>query len=109
MRGVFLPFKPALPNTVKSAADCTPIPEATIELWLTNPEGRYDDQHRATVVAGDEGAYRFESNPPRDYGFRPPHIHIRASADGFRPLVTQHYPEEGRSEATFDIVLIPTN
>lgn len=96
-----------LTGRVKSAHDCAPIPNARIEFWLTNPEGRYDDQHRATVVADDAGVYRFESNRPRDYGFRPPHIHIRVTADGFRSLVTQHYPEEGASNAAFDLVLVP--
>ena len=96
-----------LTGTVKSARDCAPIPKANIELWLTNPEGDYDDSHRATVISDDAGSYRFESNPPLDYGFRPPHIHLRITAEGFKPLVTQHYPEEGRASAEFDLVLIP--
>ena len=98
-----------LGGTVKSAADCAPIPEAVIEFWLANPEGTYDDQHRATVFSGPAGTYRFESNPPVDYGYRPPHIHMRVTAEGYRPLVTQHYPGEGASEAQFDLVLIPTD
>ena len=96
-----------LSGTVRSAADCAPIPKAKVELWLTNPEGDYDDQHRATIIADDSGAYRFESNLPPNYGFRPPHIHLRISAGGFRTLVTQHYPEKGSSKAEFDLVLIP--
>ena len=94
-------------GTVKSAPDCTPISKAVIEFWLTNPEGEYDDQHRATVVSDQSGAYRFESNRPADYGFRPPHIHLRITAEGFQSLVTQHYPQEEISQARFDIVLIP--
>lgn len=94
-------------GTVKSARDCTPIAKAAIEFWLNNPEGEYDDQHRATVVSDHSGAYRFESRRPADYGSRPPHIHLRIAAEGFKPLVTQHYPEEGISKARFDIVLIP--
>ncbi|MGD8242592.1 MAG: hypothetical protein PVF59_07205 [Desulfobacterales bacterium] len=96
-------------GTVKSAGDCTPISKAAIEFWLTNPEGHYDDQHRATVISDHSGDYRFESHRPTDYGFRPPHIHLRISAEGFKPLVTQHYPEEGTSKARFDIVLIPVD
>jgi protocatechuate 3,4-dioxygenase beta subunit len=94
-------------GTVKSARDCTPISKAAIEVWLTNPDGDYDDQHRATVLSDHSGAYRFESNRPTDYAFRPPHIHLRITAQGFEPLVTQHYPEEGVATARFDIVLIP--
>lgn len=92
---------------VKSARDCTPIAKATIEFWLTNPEGDYDDQHRATVISDHSGTYRFESGRPTDYGFRPPHTHLRITVEGFKTLVTQHYPEEGISKARFDIVLIP--
>ncbi len=92
---------------VKSARDCRAIPGAVLELWLTNPRGEYDDQHRATVIAGPSGDYRFESSRPTDYGFRPPHIHLRISAEGFKVLVTQHYPADGISAARFDIALIP--
>jgi protocatechuate 3,4-dioxygenase beta subunit len=94
-------------GTLKSARDCTPIAGAAIEIWLTNPRGQYDDQHRATVIANDAGAYRFESNRPTNYGFRPPHVHLRITAEGYEPLVTQHYPAEGADHARFDIVLIP--
>ena len=98
-----------LTGTVKSAADCAPIPEAAIELWLANPEGVYDDRHRATVHSDDSGSYRFESNPPVDYGYRPPHIHMRVTAVGFKPLVTQHYPGVKTPGTHFDLVLIPTD
>jgi protocatechuate 3,4-dioxygenase beta subunit len=96
-----------LSGKVLSAADCVPIPGAAIELWLANPEGVYDDAHRAKVVSDASGAYRFESDLPPDYGYRPPHIHLRITAQGFKPLVTQHYPEEGRTMAGLDLVLIP--
>ena len=96
-----------LTGTVKSAADCAPIPEATVEFWLANPQGEYDDAHRATVISDGSGNYRFESHHPPDYAFRPPHIHLRVSAAGFNPLVTQHYPATGAGQARFDIVLVP--
>ncbi len=94
-------------GTVKSAADCDAIAKATIEFWLASPEGEYDDAHRATVVSDDSGIYRFESHPPPDYAFRPPHIHLRVTAAGFKTLVTQHYPQAHKSKARFDIVLVP--
>jgi len=96
-----------LTGKVQSAVDCAPIPRAKIEFWMANPEGQYDDQHRATVIADQTSGYRFESGSPPDDGFRPPHIHLRVTAEGFKPLVTQHYPAEGTSEARFDLVLIP--
>ncbi|HWR73774.1 MAG TPA: intradiol ring-cleavage dioxygenase [Nitrospirota bacterium] len=96
-----------LKGTVRSAKDCTPVPRAVIEFWLAGPEGVYDDAHRATVVADASGSYWFESSLPKPYYGRPPHIHIRVSATVFRTLVTQHYPEAGKTEAVFDLVLLP--
>jgi protocatechuate 3,4-dioxygenase beta subunit len=98
-----------LTGTVKSAVDCAPVPQAEIEFWLANPAGVYDDRHRAAVVADASGVYRFESSRPPNYGGRPPHIHMRITAAGFKPLVTQHYPVVGASEARFDVVLTPAD
>jgi protocatechuate 3,4-dioxygenase beta subunit len=96
-----------LSGVVKSAHDCAPIAGARIEFWLAGPSGDYDDDHRASVLADQAGAYRFESNYPPKYSFRPPHIHLKVSAPGFKSLVTQHYPRQGQSQASFDLVLIP--
>lgn len=98
-----------LTGHVRSSADCTPLAEAVIEVWLTGPDGSYDDDHRATIFSNDSGQYQFESNFPPGYSGRPPHIHIRVSANGFRTLVTQHYPEAGQQTGEFDLVLIATN
>ena len=97
-----------LSGAVLAAGSCEPIPNARIEFWLANPKGEYDDAHRATVPAGAGGRYRFESNVPVSYGGRPPHIHVRVTAPGYRELVTQHYPEDGQKEANFDLILEPT-
>jgi len=96
-----------LTGTIRSAADCAAIKGASIEFWLTGPDGHYDEDHRATLFAGDEGEYRFESNFPPPYGPRPSHIHVRVSTPGFRTLVTQQYPKAGESGASFDLVLVP--
>ena len=84
---------------------CRPIRRARVELWLANPRGQYDDAHRATLFAAPDGRYRFTSNRPPAYQGRPPHIHVRVSARGFRTLVTQHYPRSGRTAAVFNLVL----
>jgi protocatechuate 3,4-dioxygenase beta subunit len=94
-----------LTGRVLAARTCRAIPRARIEFWLANPQGEYDDAHRATVFAGRRGGYRFQSNKPPSYESRPPHIHIRVSARGFRTLVTQHYPRAVRSSAVFNLVL----
>ena len=95
-----------LSGTVLAAEECKPIPNAHIEFWLANPRGEYDDAHRATVLAGKRGEYRFESNVPVSYGGRPPHIHVRVRAPGYEELVTQHYPERSQRKANFDLVLL---
>ena len=96
-----------LNGVVRSSANCAPITNAKIELWLTAPGGDYDDDHRATIYSDDTGAYSFESNSPPGYSGRPPHIHIRISANGFSTLATQHYPEIGQKTGEFDLVLVP--
>jgi protocatechuate 3,4-dioxygenase beta subunit len=96
-----------LKGVVRSSVDCSPIQGARLEFWLAGPDGRYDDDHRATLLSDHSGAYRFESNFPPAYSGRPPHVHIRATADGFKTLVTQHYPAPGQVEAAFDLVLVP--
>jgi catechol 1,2-dioxygenase len=94
-----------LSGRVLAARTCRAIPRARIELWLANADGEYDDAHRATVIAGRRGSYRFQSNKPPAYSTRPAHIHLRVSARGYRTLVTQHYPRANRSSAVFNIVL----
>jgi protocatechuate 3,4-dioxygenase beta subunit len=96
-----------LHGIVRSSKDCGPVPGARIELWLAGPDGGYDDAHRATIITDASAAYRFESSLPPPYYGRPPHIHLRVSAKGFKTLVTQHYPSHGTVNAVFDIVLVP--
>ena len=97
-----------LGGIVRSSENCVPIANAKIELWLTNSEGVYDDDHRATIYSDNHGAYFFESNFPPGYSGRPSHIHIRISVSGFKTLATQHYPKSGSKSGVFDIVLVPT-
>ncbi len=96
-----------LEGKVKSSADCSPVKSARIEFWLSGPDGEYDDSHRATLYSDDSGEYRFESNFPKPYSGRPPHIHIRVTAANFKTLVTQRYPEKGKTAGYFDLVLVP--
>lgn len=90
---------------VRSASDCGPLADARVEIWLVNPEGRYDDAHRATVRVDSHGDFAFESNPPIAYEGRPPHIHLRVTAPGLDPFVTQHYPQAGDDGARIDITM----
>ena len=58
------------------------------------------------MIPGKRGRYRLESNVPVSYGSRPPHIHVRVRASGYKVLVTQYYPERGQRKANFDLVLV---
>lgn len=96
-----------LSGKVLSSEDCRVLPGSRLEFWLVNPQGTYDDAHRATLFADRNGSYRFESSRPIDYVGRPPHIHIMVTASGHERLITQHYPKQGLSEADFNLVLLP--
>lgn len=96
-----------LTGVVRSAAGCSPIPDARIEVWMAGPDGEYRDEYRATFYADENGVYTFESHFPPPYSGRPSHHHLLVSAEGFQTLVTQHYPAAGHAGATFDPVLLP--
>ena len=94
-------------GTVRSARGCGPLPAARLEWWSADPRGRYDDAHRATQVADPTGRYRYETDFPGRYPGRPPHLHVRVTAPGHRPLVTQLYPSAGQPAIEVDFVLNP--
>ncbi|MBJ6750079.1 intradiol ring-cleavage dioxygenase [Geomonas sp. Red421] len=96
-----------LSGTVRSSADCSPIPKARIEFWQAGPDGRYDDAYRATVYSDSKGRYRLQTFPAVPYANRPPHIHILVDVKDFEGLVTQHYPKRGAKGAQLDLVLVP--
>ena len=72
---------------------------------MANPDGKYTDDYRATVIADKEGQYTFESHVPPPYTSRPPHIHIKVTAAGHKVLVTQHYSKKDQDTANFDLIL----
>jgi len=74
---------------------------------MTGPQGRYGDTWRATLYSDKKGKYYFLSHSATNYATRPPHIHIKVSAPGFKELVTQHYPAKDAGIGVFDLVLIP--
>ena len=96
-----------LMGTVKSATDCKPVVNARIEIWMAGPQGHYGDDWRATLFSAGNGRYYFRSHAPPNYGTGRPHIHVKVSGDGYKTLITQHYPVENAGEAVFDLVLVP--
>lgn len=98
-----------LKGRVLSGRDCRPLAGARVEYWLVNPQGEYDDDHRATLYSDRHGYYHCETNRPTDYVGRLPHIHLLVNAAGHHQLITQHYPAQGQTVAQFDLVLEPRN
>ena len=94
-------------GSVRSASDCNPVAGARIEWWAANPGGSYDDEHRATQQADANGRYRYETDFPAGYFFRPPHLHVSVTSPGYRTLITQIYPKRGETSINFDFVLVP--
>ena len=97
-----------LMGRVKSAADCTPIAGAMIEVWMVGPQGHYGDDWRATLFSAGNGGYYLRSHVPPGYGTGRAHIHIKVSSAGYQTLITQHYPVNDAGEGIFDLVLVPT-
>jgi protocatechuate 3,4-dioxygenase beta subunit len=93
-------------GTVKSSGTCEPIADARIEWWQTNPEGRYDDDHRGAWLTDNKGQYRIETDFPPPYSGRPSHVHFKVFAPGHRTLTTQVYPGKGQDILKFDFILI---
>src|SRR5574341_1898157 len=87
--------------------DCRPLPDARIEWWHAGASGEYDDAHRGSLKGNRDGSYRFSTDFPGKYPGRPPHIHFKIFAPGYRDLTTQLYLRGGEKEATFDFVLRP--
>lgn len=92
-------------RVMNAASPETPVAGAKLELWQTDGSGRYYPEAkgdysdfrdaemdlRGTVIADANGYFDVLSLFPKEYWPRPPHIHYRISADGFRTLITQHY------------------
>ena len=94
-------------GTVRSTVACRPLGGARLEWWSANPQGEYDDAHRATQGAAADGRYRYETDIPGRYPGRPVHLHLRVTAPGHRPLITQIYPQPKQHTLSLDLVLEP--
>lgn len=96
-----------------------PIPGATIDIWQTAPNGLYasQDEEQDTYsfhgfqTVGADGRYAFTTVKPVEYTvpsdgpvgdilracgrhpWRPSHLHYIVEAQGYRPLVTEIFPD----------------
>jgi protocatechuate 3,4-dioxygenase beta subunit len=84
--------------------DGHPVDKAVIEIWQTDPYGRYKDQRDKSpgprdpdfqywgkAVTGPDGAYSFTTLVPGAYQPRPAHIHFKIWSDGKVRLTSQIY------------------
>jgi catechol 1,2-dioxygenase len=87
------------------------IPGAKVDVWQADREGNYDIndpkdalnpkfpyKFRAVQNAGPEGDFAFSTIRPGHYSigenkWRTGHIHVKVSAEGYKPLTTQLYFE----------------
>ncbi|MEL6563753.1 MAG: dioxygenase [Pseudomonadota bacterium] len=100
--------------------DGNPIPGAELDIWQTAPNGLYASQDaaqdiysfHALMTVGDDGRYRFTTVKPVEYTvpsdgpvgdilnacgrhpWRPSHLHYIVKAPGFKPLVTEIFPDD---------------
>jgi protocatechuate 3,4-dioxygenase beta subunit len=117
--------------------NCEPLAGATIDVWQADASGAYDSAGfvlRGVMTTDADGMFELHTIIPGHYlngsTYRPAHIHVKASAPGYRPLTTQLYFEgdpynegdpwirdslimalddaaEGGKLARYDIVLLP--
>ena len=94
-----------------------PAPDALVEIWQCDANGRYHhpwDRRNAPLDenfqgygrtrTGADGRYRFRTIRPVAYPGRAPHVHFTIKGHGFEPLVTQMYVQ-GAPENAHDSVL----
>lgn len=84
------------------------LPNALLEIWQANAQGRYDNDdpqrapaanlfvNRARLLTDENGYYEYETVHPGAYrtspdAWRPPHIHYWIRKQNYRDLVTQLY------------------
>ena len=97
--------------------DGNPVPDATVFIWSSTPDGKYSGIHegipagyyRCQLQTGDDGRFVVNSTVPVPYTipdngpvggllvsmgrhtWRPAHVHYKVCKDGYRELITQSY------------------
>lgn len=95
-----------------------PIQGAKVDVWQADKDGNYDVadpddnnnpnipyQFRRWQTVGNDGGFEFKTIRPGHYQigenrWRTGHIHVKVSAEGYRPLTTQLYFEHDEHNAT---------
>lgn len=107
-----------LSGRVTSAEDGHPLAGAMLDVWQTNKHGYYENQDetqpefnlRGRLLTDEQGRYELRTIIPGAYevtrggpvaelllalgrpAWRPSHIHVKVSCDGFAPLTTMLFP-----------------
>lgn len=97
---------------------CQPIPNAIVDVWQTNSQGKYSSLDTSTqgscrgyVMTDQHGSFSFETHIPGTYGLQfgnsgpikgldfplwgPRHIHVAVAAEGYELLSTEiHFQDD---------------
>lgn len=79
--------------------DGNPLPGAVLDFWQADEAGVYDLDGfnlRGKLKTDDEGRYHLQTIRPGNYPisdteYRCAHIHVKVTAEGYKPLTTQLY------------------
>ena len=87
-----------LTGTVTSAARCTPLANAELDIWYADADGAYDNagyHFRGMLRTDARGRFELRTIVPGHYlngpRYRPAHIHVKLRARGHDELTTQLY------------------
>lgn len=90
-------------------SSCRPLDNVNVEIWQAAASGKYNNprdpnpapldpnfRYWAETYTNEDGEYLFKTILPGEYPanrdwIRPPHIHFRVSALGYKELITQMY------------------
>ena len=80
---------------LRDANDCTPLPDAVVDVWHCDAEGGYSAEPetflRGAQVTNREGIAQFTTIYPGSYPGRTRHIHAKVHLDRETALTTQFY------------------
>jgi protocatechuate 3,4-dioxygenase beta subunit len=74
--------------------DCTPLANATVEIWQADASGNYDNAGytlRGYVLTDENGRFTINTVVPGEYPGRTEHIHVKVTPEGGATLTTQLY------------------
>jgi protocatechuate 3,4-dioxygenase beta subunit len=81
---------------------CRPVPNAMVEIWHADRDGRYDTTGfalRGHQFTDNAGRWGFDTIVTQHYSFRTAHYHFRVTGSRGRSLTTQlYFPDHPRNK-----------